>query len=140
MISLRTPGNTMINVKTSQKLNTRSSLTSVREKRSIFLLALAAFTLPNRRIMPFTAAPSSHLYTAQLVQRRLLWVCHTTRRPQGGLTRNLLLSTPPRMWHRRTGTPSQDVDNRAKGKPGTPLRTASLRLRSMQTGLGKNFK
>ncbi len=38
---------------------------------------------------------------AQLVQRRLLWISKATRRPEGELTRNLLLPTPPREWHRR---------------------------------------
>ncbi len=38
-----------------------------------------------------------------LVQRRLRWFGHTARRPEGELIKDLLLPTPPRTWHRRTG-------------------------------------
>ncbi len=51
----------MTNVTVSQKCE--SGRMDVPEKHSIVLLALAAFTLLNRRIMSFTAAPSSHMST-----------------------------------------------------------------------------
>ncbi len=38
-----------------------------------------------------------------LVQRRLRWVGHATRRPEGELIKGLLLPTPPRKWRRRVG-------------------------------------
>ncbi len=41
---------------------------------------------------------------AQLVQRRLLWVCHATRRAESELIGNLILPILTRTWHRRTGT------------------------------------
>ncbi len=40
---------------------------------------------------------------ALLVQRRLRWFGHAARRPEGELIKDLLLLTPPRTWHRRTG-------------------------------------
>ncbi len=48
-----------------------------------------------------------HLYLtsipALLAQRRLRWFGHAARRLEGELTKDLLLPTPPRMWHRRAG-------------------------------------
>ncbi len=38
-----------------------------------------------------------------LVQRRLRWFGHAARRPEGELTKDLLLPTPPRTWRRRAG-------------------------------------
>ncbi len=140
MISLITPGNTMSNVKPSQKLNARSSLKSVREKRSIVLPVPTAFTLLNRRIMPFMAAPSSDLYTGRarpkkaplgLQRYETCWEW-ADRKPHFPNTASYVAQAN---WN-----PSEDVDNHAKGKPGTPLQTARLRQRSMQTGLGKNVK
>ncbi len=40
---------------------------------------------------------------ALLVQRRLRWFGHATRRPEGELIKDLLLPTPPRTWRRRGG-------------------------------------
>ncbi len=40
---------------------------------------------------------------ALLVQKRLRRFGHAARRPNGELINDLLLSTPPRMWRRRTG-------------------------------------
>ncbi len=59
----------MTYVKTNQKLI--SGLTSVGEKCSIVLLAMAAFTLLNRRIVPFTVAPSSHMYTGTDLPKKI---------------------------------------------------------------------
>ncbi len=38
-----------------------------------------------------------------LVQRRLRWLGHPARRPEGELIKDLLLPTPPRTWRRRAG-------------------------------------
>ncbi len=38
-----------------------------------------------------------------LVQRRLRWFGHAARRPEGELSKNLHLPTPPRTWRRRAG-------------------------------------
>ncbi len=40
---------------------------------------------------------------ALLVQIRLRWFGHATRRPEGELIKDLLLPTPPRTWRRRAG-------------------------------------
>ncbi len=38
-----------------------------------------------------------------LVQRRLRWFGHASRRPEGELIKDLLHPTPPRKWRRRDG-------------------------------------
>ncbi len=40
---------------------------------------------------------------ALLAQRRLRWVGHAAKRPEGELIKDLLLPTPPRTWRRRGG-------------------------------------
>ncbi len=50
-----------------------------------------------RRRLCLTSIP------ALLVQRRLRWFGHATRRPEGELIKDLLLPTPPRTWSRRAG-------------------------------------
>ncbi len=50
-----------------------------------------------RRRLGLTSIP------ALLVQRRLRWFGHATRRPKGELIKDLLLPTPPRTWRRRAG-------------------------------------
>ncbi len=57
---------------------------------------------------------------ALLVQRRLRWFGRAARRPEGELTKDLLLPTPPRSWRKRSGG------------------QASLRSRTMETGLGES--
>ncbi len=39
-----------------------------------------------------------------LVPRRLRWFSHAARHPDGELTKDLLLPTPPRTWRRRPGS------------------------------------
>ncbi len=74
-----------------------------------------------------------------LVQRRLRWFGHVARRPKGGLIKDLLLPTPPRTWRRRAGGRAEDMGNHDQGQPGTDLRTASLRPRTKEKGLGEGF-
>ncbi len=50
-----------------------------------------------RRRLCLTSIP------ALLVQRRLRWFGYAARRPEGELIKDLLLTTPPRMWRRRAG-------------------------------------
>ncbi len=73
--------------------------------------------------------------SALLVQRRLRWFGHAARRPEGELIKDFLLPTPPRTWRRRAGGPAEDMGYHDQGRPGTDLRTASLRPRTMETGL-----
>ncbi len=40
---------------------------------------------------------------ALLVQRRLRWFGHATRRPESELIKDILLPIPPRTWRRRAG-------------------------------------
>ncbi len=54
-------------------------------------------SVEQRRRLSLTSLP------ALLVQRRLRWFGHATRRPEGELIKDLLLPTPPHMWRRRTG-------------------------------------
>ncbi len=61
---------------------------------------------------------------ALLVQRRLRWFGHAARRPESELIKDLLLA--------------EDVGNHDQGRPGTPFRTASLRPRTMEKGLGES--
>ncbi len=70
----------------------------------------------------------------QLVQGRLLWFGHTSRRPYDELIRDLLLRTY------REFRLAEDVSDHAQRKPGTSLRTAILRLLTMEKGLGENLK
>ncbi len=72
---------------------------------------------------------------ALLVQRRLRWFGHATRRPGGELIKDLLLPTPPRTWRRRVGRPDEYMGYHDQGRPETDLRTASLRPRTMEKGL-----
>ncbi len=59
---------------------------------------------------------------ALLVQRRLRWFANTTS------------YVAQASWR-----PAEDVGNHDQGRPRTPLRTASLRLRTMEKGLGKSL-
>ncbi len=49
-----------------------------------------------RRRLRLTSIP------AQPVQRRLRWFGHAVRRPESGLSNDLLFPTPPRSWQKRT--------------------------------------
>ncbi len=71
-----------------------------------------------RRRLCLTSTP------ALLVQRRLRWFGHATRRPEGELIKDLLLDAGC----------SHD-----QGRPGAPLQTASLQLRTMEKGLGESL-
>ncbi len=70
--------------------------------------------------------------TARAKKARLFG--NTARRPEGELIKDLLLTTPPRTWRRR----AEDMGYHDHGRPGTDLRTASLRPRTMEKGLGKS--
>ncbi len=50
-----------------------------------------------RRRLCLTSMP------ALLVQRRLRWLGHAARRPEGELIKDLLLLTPPHTWRSRAG-------------------------------------
>ncbi len=65
--------------------------------------------------------------SALLMQNRLRWFGHAARRPEGDLIKGLLLSTPP----------AEDVGNHDQGRPVTPLRTTSIRPRTMEKELGE---
>ncbi len=54
-------------------------------------------SLELRRRFRITSIP------ALLVQRRLRWLGHAARRPQGELIKDLFLPAPPRKWRRRAG-------------------------------------
>ncbi len=54
---------------------------------------------------------------------------HAARRPDGELIKDLLFPTPP----------AEDVGNHDQGRPRTPLRTAGLRPRMMEEGLGESL-
>ncbi len=69
------------------------------------------------------------------MQRRLRWFGHAARRPEGELIKALLLPTPPRTRRRR----AEDMGYHDQGRPGTDLRTASLRPRTMEKGLGESL-
>ncbi len=58
------------------------------------------------------------------VQRRLRWFGHAARRPESELIKDLLHA--------------EDVGNHDQGRPGTPLRAASLRPRMMEKGLDES--
>ncbi len=64
--------------------------------------------------------------SALLVQRRLRWFGHAARHPEGELMKDLLL-------------PAEDVGKHDQDRPGTLLRTASLRPRTMEKGLGESL-
>ncbi len=55
----------------------------------------------------------------QLVQRRLRWFGHAARLPDQRLIKDLLLSTPPRTWSRRTGVQLKMRANYDQGRPGS---------------------
>ncbi len=61
---------------------------------------------------------------------------NTVKRPNGELIKDLLLPTPPRTWGRRTGGQLKKWATTIKVDPETLLRTVSLRLRTMEKGLG----
>ncbi len=77
-----------------------------------------------RRRLSLTSIP------ALLVQRRLRWFGHAARRLEGELIKDLLLPTPPRT--------AEDMGYHDQGRPGTDLRAASLRPRTMEKGLGES--
>ncbi len=71
---------------------------------------------------------------APLVQRMLRWFGHSARRPDGELIKGLLLQVAQTNLR-----PAEDMRNHGQGRPGTPLRTASLRPRMMEKGLGESL-
>ncbi len=74
---------------------------------------------------------------ALFVQRRPRWLGHSTR-----LSGNELIidfaHTASHVAQTNWG-PAEDVGNHDRGRPGTPVRTASLRPRTMEKGLGENL-
>ncbi len=54
------------------------------------------------------------------------------RRPDAKLIKDLFLPTSQANWR-----PAEGVGDHDYGVPGAPLRTTSLRLRTMEKGLGK---
>ncbi len=74
-----------------------------------------------RRLLCLTSIP------ALLVQRRLRWLGHAARRPEGELIKDLLLPT------------AEGMGNHDQGRPGTALQASSLRPRTMEKGLGESL-
>ncbi len=73
-----------------------------------------------RRRLCFTSIPT------QLVQSRLRWFSHAARRPEGELIKT---------FPHRLARGAEDMGNHDQGRSGTPLRTASLRSRTMEKRL-----
>ncbi len=69
---------------------------------------------------------------AKLVQRRLRWFGHAARRLDCELIKGLLLPTVPSHVAQANLKSAEDVGNYDQGRPGTTLRTASLRLRTVE--------
>ncbi len=79
-----------------------------------------------------TASPPPAL----LVQRRLRWFDHATRRPEGDLIKDFLLPTTSHMAQ-TSWRPAEDMGNHDQGRPGTALRTESFRPRMVEKGLSE---
>ncbi len=79
-----------------------------------------------RRRLCLTSIP------ALFVQRRLRWFGHAAIRPEGELIKDLLLPTQT-IWR-----PAEDMGYHDQGRPGTDLRAASLRPRTIEKGLGES--
>ncbi len=95
-----------------------------------------------QRVMRTVCAPSVQLrrirltsIPALLVQRRLRWLGHAVRRPEGELIEGLL----PHTSHvaQTSWRPAENMGNHDQCRPGTALRTASLRPRTMEKELGE---
>ncbi len=76
-----------------------------------------------RRRLCLTSMP------ALIVQRRFRWFGHAARRPEGELIKDLAQTS----WGF-----AEDMGNHDQGRPVTALRTASLRPRTMEKGLGES--
>ncbi len=60
------------------------------------------------------------------------------RSPDGELITDQLLPTPPYVAQ-ANWRPTEDVGNHDQGRSGAPLRNASLRLSTMEKGLGESL-
>ncbi len=64
------------------------------------------------------------------VVRQLHWLGHAARRPDGELIKDLFCS-----HHFPSCKPDEGADNHDQGRPGLPLRIASLWPRTIEKGL-----
>ncbi len=85
-----------------------------------------------RRRLHLTSIP------ALLLQRRLRWFRHAVRRPEGELIKDLLLPNTASHVAQASWRPAEDMGNHDKSRSETALRTASLRPRTLEEGLGEN--
>ncbi len=70
-----------------------------------------------------------------LVQRRLRWLGRVARRPEEELIKDLHTAHTASHVAQTNWRPDEGVSNHDQSRPGAPLRTASLRLRTMVEGL-----